>query len=151
MPLVSRRPRTPWLIRPRSRQADAAKEKPVDAKPAEKEPTVEVTMSAALAPESEEYLAQTQTALRQVLVDAGLKGSEADLFLSLYADQIFKTKETIVLFRLPSGAIEEQLPLVTYPDAKKNRPRAAGVDAQCRPQDADRAQGPCRASRRCRL
>ena len=53
-----------------------------------------------------------------MLVEVGLKPGEAELLLSIYADQIFKSKEMVVLFRLPGGAIEEQFPLVTYPDAK---------------------------------
>ncbi len=52
-------------------------------------------------------------------MDAGLKSAEAELFLSLYADAVFKSKELVVLFRLASGAVEEQFPIVTYPEVKR--------------------------------
>jgi len=111
--------------------AISAEAKPADAKPAEgkadekkaeeKAPpiTVEVALSEPLARDSDQYLAETRNALKTALVDAGLRPAEADLFLSIYADQIFKSKEMVVLFRLPGVAIEEQFPLVTYPDAKR--------------------------------
>ena len=98
-------------------ETKAAEEKKAEDKPAPV--TVEVTLSEPLSPDSEQYLAETQTALKTVLVDAGLRPAEADLFLSMYADQIFKAKEMVVLFRLPGVAIEEQFPLVSYPDAKR--------------------------------
>lgn len=81
--------------------------------------TAEVVMSPVLSPDSLEFKEQSQAALRTVLLEAGLKPSEADLFLSLYADAIFKSSELVVLFRLNSGAIEEQFPMVTYPDVKR--------------------------------
>jgi hypothetical protein len=108
-----------------AKPATAGDEKPAatqegeKAPAAKKPPTVEIVMSEALAPDSQAYIDQTRTALRTVLVDAGLKAGEADLIVSSYADQIFDAKEMLVLFRLPASAIDEQFPLVTYPDAKR--------------------------------
>jgi hypothetical protein len=98
--------------------AEGAKDAaPVDTKPPEW--IAEIEMSPPFAPDDEAFLADTRTALHKGLVDAGLKPSEADLLLSIYADQIFKAKEMVVLFRLPGAALDEQFPLVTYPDAKR--------------------------------
>ena len=108
--------------------AEAQPAAPSDAKPVEekkpdaeaaKQWTAEVVMSEPLAIDGDSYKSETRTALHAALVEAGLKPGEADLFLSIYADQIFQAKELIVLFRLPGVAIEEQFPLVTYPDAKR--------------------------------
>jgi hypothetical protein len=98
--------------------AEGAKDAaPNDAKPPEW--VAEIEMSPPLAPDSETFVADTRTALHKALVDAGLKPSEAELLLSIYADQIFKAKEMVVLLRLPGAALDEQFPLVTYPDAKR--------------------------------
>jgi hypothetical protein len=96
--------------------AGAKKPAPVELDPA---CTAEVVMSAALPPDGPEFQEQGRAALRTVLLEAGLKAPEADLFLSLYADAIFKSSELVVLFRLNPDAIEEQFPLVTYPDIKR--------------------------------
>ena len=41
--------------------------------------------------------------------------------LSLYADAFFKSKETVILFRVPQGTIDEWMPLEVDPDNTKMR------------------------------
>ena len=108
----------------KAKEAGAEKQKDAEIKKdaAELDPacTAEIVMSADLSPDSPEFQEQSHSALRAVLLEAGLKASEADVFSSLYADAIFKSSELVVLFRLNSGAIEEQFPLVTYPEMKRS-------------------------------
>jgi hypothetical protein len=102
-----------------AKPAAAEEKKPDPAAQQPKQWSAEIAMSEPLAPDSEAFAAETRVALRAALTEAGLKPGEAELILSIYADQIFKAKELVVLFRLPGAAIEEQFPLVTYPDAKR--------------------------------
>jgi hypothetical protein len=98
-------------------KADAAKSEPE--KPAIKQPetSAEVEMGPAL---SDEQLATQGTAeLRKRLAAAGLSDSDIDLMLSLYADAFFKSKETVILFRVPQGTIDEWMPLEVDPDNTK--------------------------------
>ncbi|HUY88623.1 MAG TPA: hypothetical protein VMV10_07810 [Pirellulales bacterium] len=79
---------------------------------------VEIEMSAPLDDESPELAAARQT-LAESLKQQGLTEAEAELFMDRSAPAIFGAKELIVVCRLPADAIEERLPLVTYPAALK--------------------------------
>ena len=69
---------------------------------------------------SDEQLAAQGTAeLRKRLAAAGLSEGDIDLMLSLYADAFFKSKETVILFRVPQGMIDEWMPLEVDPDNTK--------------------------------
>ena len=88
-------------------------------KPAIKQPetSAEVEMGPVL---SDEQLAAQGTAeLRKRLAAAGLSEGDIDLMLSLYADAFFKSKETVILFRVPQGMIDEWMPLEVDPDNTK--------------------------------
>ena len=81
------------------------------------EASAEITMSAPL---SEEQLnAEGASALKKRLAAAGLKDSEIEFMLSLYGNAFFQASETVLLFRLPQGTIDELLPLDIDPDTAK--------------------------------
>jgi hypothetical protein len=87
------------------------------ARKAQPEASAEITMTAPL---SEEQLnAAGPEALKKRLAAAGLKDSEIELILSLYGKAFFQASETVLLFRLPQGTIDELLPLDIDPDTAK--------------------------------
>ena len=79
---------------------------------------VEVEISAPLAEDSAE-LASVRQSLADSLQKQGLSAAEVELFMDRAAPAIFKAKELIVVCRLSAEAIEERLPLATYPAARK--------------------------------
>jgi hypothetical protein len=81
-------------------------------------PPVDVEMSALLADGAAE-LNDARLALADGLKQQGLTEAEVELFMERAAPAIFGAKEMIVVCRLPGDAIEERLPLVTYPAAVK--------------------------------
>jgi hypothetical protein len=98
--------------------ASEATKKEVD-KPAIKLPesSAELEMGPVLS--DEQLAAQGTVELRKRLAAAGLSEGDIDLMLSLYADAFFKSKETVVLFRVPQGTIDEWMPLEVDPDNTK--------------------------------
>ena len=96
------------------RPAKSEPEKPAIKPP---ETSADVEMGPVL---SDEQLASQGTAeLRKRLAAAGLSESDIDLMLSLYADAFFKSKEMVILFRVPQGTIDEWMPLEVDPDNTK--------------------------------
>lgn len=79
---------------------------------------VDVEMSAPLADDAPE-LAAARNSLAESLKQQGLSEAEVELFMDRAAPAIFGAKETIVVCRAPAEMIEERLPLVTYPAARK--------------------------------
>lgn len=79
---------------------------------------VEMEMSAPLTADAEELKAVRQK-LADSLQQQGFTEKEVELFMDRAAPAIFDAKELLVVCRLPADAIEERLPLVTYPAAQK--------------------------------
>jgi hypothetical protein len=82
-----------------------------DAKPAA---AAELMMSPPVAEGSAE-LAKEKAAFGESLRRTGLTDKEIELLVSAASPTLFESKEMAVVFRLPPDAIEERLPLVTYP------------------------------------
>ena len=53
------------------------------------------------------------------LEKSGLHPDEAELLLSMYAAPLLRTEQLLVVIRLPSAALEQLVPLITYPSVKK--------------------------------
>jgi hypothetical protein len=79
---------------------------------------VEMEMSAPLTADAEELKAVRQK-LADSLQQQGFTEKEVELIMDRAAPAIFGAKELLVVCRLPADAIEERLPLVTYPAAQK--------------------------------
>ncbi len=79
---------------------------------------VEMEMSAPLAADAEALKAVRQK-LADSLQQQGFTDKEVQLIMDRAAPAIFGAKELLVVCRLPASAIEERLPLVTYPAAQK--------------------------------
>lgn len=86
---------------------------------------VEIEMSAPLALDAEELTSAKQS-LADSLRKQGFTDKEVSLIIDRTAPALFGAKELLVVCRLPPDAIEERLPLVTYPAARKTI-RAAWV------------------------
>jgi hypothetical protein len=99
--------------------ATEAKATPEPEKPAVQPPetSADVEMGAPLG--EEQFVTQATAELRKRLLAAGMVENEADLLLSLYANAFFKSKETVLLFRIPQGTIDEWLPIEVDPDTTK--------------------------------
>ncbi|HEV7221897.1 MAG TPA: hypothetical protein VGN42_04300 [Pirellulales bacterium] len=100
---------------PAAKETAAAKQAAIDAQAGA---PVEVEMSAPLADGSPE-LGEARQSLAEGLKQQGLTEAEVELFMDRAAPAIFGAKEMIVVCRLPGDAVEERLPLVTYPAAIK--------------------------------
>ncbi|HTQ38595.1 MAG TPA: hypothetical protein VMJ32_06180 [Pirellulales bacterium] len=95
-----------------SAKSDADK---ADATPSD--PPVEIEMTGPL--DEAQLQAKAIAPLRQHLIAAGLKESEADLLLSMYSNAFFHSAEPVLLARLPQATIDDLLPLEVDPDTAK--------------------------------
>ncbi|HXT58585.1 MAG TPA: hypothetical protein VN699_08115 [Pirellulales bacterium] len=100
---------------PAVKETAAAKQAAIEARAG---PSVDVEMSAPLADGAAE-LSEARQSLADSLTQQGLTKAEVELFMERAAPAIFGAKEMIVVCRLPGDAVEERLPLVTYPAAIK--------------------------------
>jgi hypothetical protein len=69
--------------------------------------------------EGDAELAEARQSLTAALQQQGFSAAEVELFMDRAAPAIFAAQETVVVCRLPPDAVEERLPLVTYPGARK--------------------------------